>query len=177
PGQTSLLQNELFDAGAAYLVTTILQEVDRPDLPSCWEFSTLPAVAWKTGTSYGYRDAWSIGYDPRFTIGVWIGNFSGEGRPGLIGAEAAAPLLFDLFSRMDGRSPVAWFQPPENVRERRVCALSGQLPRPDCGTLITDLYLTNSSLNTTCSFHQRTFLDAATGYRLPPDRVAGRPVV
>jgi len=176
-GQPPLQQKDLFDAGAAYIVTTILQEVDRPDLPSCWEFSTLPTVAWKTGTSYGYRDAWSIGYNPRFTIGVWTGNFSGEGRPGLIGAEAAAPLLFDLFSRMDGRAPVAWFQRPDNVRERRVCALSGQLPGPHCGTLITDLYLTNSSLNTTCSFHRSAFLDAASGYRLPPDRVAGRTVV
>lgn len=177
PGQPSLGQKKLFDAGAAYIVTNILQEVDRPDLPSCWEFSTLPTVAWKTGTSYGYRDAWSIGYDPRFTIGVWTGNFSGEGRPGLIGAEAAAPLLFDLFSRMDGRAPVAWFQRPNNVRERPVCALSGQPPGPHCGTVVTDLYLTNSSLNATCSFHRSTLLDAETGYRLPPDRIAGRTVV
>src|SRR5690606_15267865 len=115
-------RKKLFDEGAAYIVTGILQELNRPDLPSCWEFSTLPAVAWKTGTSYGYRDAWSIGYDPRFTVGVWVGNFSGEGRPGLIGAEAAAPLLFDIFSRIDGRAPVAWFQRPDNVREREVCA-------------------------------------------------------
>jgi penicillin-binding protein 1C len=170
-------RTKLFDEGAAYIITGILQELDRPDLPSCWEFSTLPAVAWKTGTSYGYRDAWSIGYDPRFTVGVWVGNFSGEGRPGLIGAEAAAPLLFDLFSRMDGRAPVAWFQRPNNVRERAVCALSGQPPGPHCGTLITDLYLTNSSPIATCSLHRSTLLDAATGYRLPPDRVAGRSVM
>jgi len=170
-------RKKLFDEGAAYIVTGILQELNRPDLPSCWEFSTLPAVAWKTGTSYGYRDAWSIGYDPRFTVGVWVGNFSGEGRPGLIGAEAAAPLLFDIFSRIDGRAPVAWFQRPDNVREREVCALSGQPPGPHCGTVVTDLYLTNASPVTTCSFHRSTLLDAATGYRLPPDRVAGRSVV
>jgi penicillin-binding protein 1C len=170
-------RRKLFDEGAAYIITDILQELDRPDLPSCWEFSTLPAVAWKTGTSYGYRDAWSIGYDPRFTVGVWIGNFSGEGQPGLIGAEVAAPLLFDIFSRMDGRAPVAWFQRPNNVRERAVCALSGQPPGPHCKILITDLYLTNASPVATCSFHRSTLLDAATGYRLPPDRVAGRSVV
>ena len=69
----------LFSPGVAYVITEILTEVHRPDLPACWEFTTLPKVAWKTGTSYGHKDAWSIGYNPRYTVGVWVGNFSGVG--------------------------------------------------------------------------------------------------
>ncbi|NLY74183.1 MAG: penicillin-binding protein 1C [Firmicutes bacterium] len=157
----------LFSAGAAYLVTEILSEISRPDLPACWEFTSLPKIAWKTGTSYGYRDAWSIGYNPRYTIGVWIGNFSGEGRPGLIGAEAAAPLLFDLFNKVDSGEQ-GWFTSPATVDTRQVCAVSGLVPGRYCENLITESYLTDCSPDQECSFHQSYLLDPRSGYRLPP---------
>lgn len=157
----------LFSPGAAYLVTEILAEIRRPDLPTCWEFTSLPKIAWKTGTSYGYRDAWSIGYNPRYTIGVWIGNFSGEGRPGLIGAEVAAPLLFDLFNKVDSGEP-GWFPVPPTVDTRQVCAVSGEKPGRYCENIVTESYLTDCSPDRECGLHGAYLVDPRTGYRLPP---------
>jgi penicillin-binding protein 1C len=166
----------LFSPGAAYLVTDILTEVTRPDLPTCWEFTSLPRIAWKTGTSYGHRDAWSIGYNPRYTIGVWVGNFSGKGQPGIIGAEAAAPLLFAIFNKVGGHSG-GWFRRPGSVGTRQVCALSGELPGPYCQNLVTELYLIDHAPQQECHFHQAFLLDARTGYRLPPHFTTARQTI
>jgi penicillin-binding protein 1C len=163
----------LFSPGAAYLVTDILTEVTRPDLPACWEFTSLPRIAWKTGTSYGHRDAWSIGYNPQYTVGVWVGNFSGEGQPGIIGTEAAAPLLFAIFNKVGGSSG-GWFRQPNSVGTRQVCALSGELPGRYCQNLVTELYLVDHSPRQECTFHQAFLLDAQTGYRLPPHYATAR---
>lgn len=165
--QAENLPIRLFSPGAAYLVTEILSEIRRPDLPTCWEFTSLPKIAWKTGTSYGYRDAWSIGYNPRYSIGVWIGNFSGEGRPGLVGAEVAAPLLFDLFNKVDSGEP-GWFATPATVDTRPVCAVSGEKPGQYCENIVTESYLTDCSPDRECRFHQAYLVDPRTGYRLPP---------
>lgn len=159
--------NRLFSSGSTYLVTEILTGLRRPDLPACWEFTSLPKIAWKTGTSYGHRDAWSIGYNRRYTVGVWIGNFSGEGRAGLIGAEVAAPLLFEIFNKLNTGNE-RWFEQPTTVETRQVCALSGKTPGPYCKTLVSELYLIDRSPEQECDFHQSFILDEATGNRLPP---------
>ncbi len=164
--QADNLPVRLFSPGAAYLVTEILAEIRRPDLPTCWEFTSLPKIAWKTGTSYGYRDAWSIGYNRRYTVGVWIGNFAGYGRPGLIGAEVAAPLLFDLFNKVDNGKG-GWFTQPATVDARQVCAVSGQQPGRYCGHLVTESYLTDRSPDQECQFHGAYLVDPRSGYRLP----------
>ena len=92
----------------------MLTEVRRPDLPACFESAVnLPKVAWKTGTSYGHRDAWSIGYTPKYTIGVWVGNFNGRGVASLVGSEVAAPILFALFNALGSDR---WFAPPPGRR-------------------------------------------------------------
>lgn len=178
PVQTRLDQSisppqPLFSPGVAYVITEILTEVRRPDLPACWEFTTLPKVAWKTGTSYGHKDAWSIGYNPRYTVGVWVGNFSGAGRAGLNGAEKAAPLLFTIFTHLNSNTTVSWFTPPATVKKRTVCAVSGQTPGPFCSPLRTDYYLTDCSPDVECTIHQTYLLDPATGYRLPPHYYSG----
>ena len=164
---------QLFSAGTAYIITDILEEVRRPDLPACWEFTSLPRVAWKTGTSYGHRDAWSVGYNPRYTIGVWCGNFNGDGKPGLVGAEVAAPLLFDLFNYMNRQGSAGWFVKPRGVGVRKVCALSGQLPGVSCTSQVSEYYLTDRSSDEECKLHQVVKLDAKTGYRLPPHYLSG----
>lgn len=166
-GQADNLPVRLFSPGAAYLVTEVLVELRRPDLPASWEFTSLPKIAWKTGTSYGYRDAWSIGYNRHYTIGVWIGNFAGNGRPGLIGAEVAAPLLFDLFNKVDNGKG-GWFTPPATVATRQVCALSGQQPGRYCQNLVTESYLTDRSPDQECRFHRAYLVDPRSGHRLPP---------
>lgn len=159
---------ELFDAGTAFIVTDLLAKIRRPDLPAVWEFTTLPKVSWKTGTSYGHRDAWSIGYNPIYTIGVWMGNFNGEGANALVGAEVAAPLLFDLFTEFCRNERWTWFERPGNVKVRNVCSLSGQLPTAYCNTLVEEYYLVDHSPAAECEFHKTVLIDEKTGYRLPP---------
>ena len=78
-----------------------------------------------TGTSYGYRDAWSLGFDGRITIGVWVGRPDGAPVPGLVGRSAAAPILFDAFART-GKTPVALPKPPRGV----LVASNAKLPLP-----------------------------------------------
>ncbi len=165
---------ELFDPGTVYIVTDILTGLRRPDLPSCWEFSSLPKVAWKTGTSYGHRDAWSIGYNPRYTIGVWLGNFNGKGARNLVGAEVATPILFELMNSICRNQQIPWFSQPPSVETREVCALSGHLPSQHCSTLIREYYLPDRSPDKTCECHYAVQIDVATGFRLPPDHGGDR---
>jgi len=109
-GKNSLAEPvRLFSPEAARAVAEILTDVQRPDLPEAWELTRdVPAVAWKTGTSYGHRDAWAVGFSARTTIGVWVGNFDGKPRKGISGSQHAGPLLFDLFRALEpgGRGPV-----------------------------------------------------------------------
>ncbi len=118
-------------AGACWLALQALLEVVRPGEEGAWrEFLGSRKVAWKTGTSYGFRDAWAIGVTPRHAVGVWVGNASGEGRPELKGSTSAAPVLFDLFGML-GSSP--WFAMPESdLVEIETCAKSGLRAGPWC---------------------------------------------
>ena len=84
--------------GAAWLTLSALTEVNRPEEIDWKSIPSMQTIAWKTGTSYGFRDAWAVGVTPRYTVGVWVGNATGEGKPGLVGAQTAGPVLFDIFS-------------------------------------------------------------------------------
>lgn len=120
-----------FSPGVLWTTLEALKEVSRPDEEAGWKnFSSSRQISWKTGTSYGFRDAWAIGVTPAYTIGVWTGNADGEGRPGLIGHSAAAPLLFELFDALP-RGPS--FEAPEwDLREVEICADSGYRAGRDC---------------------------------------------
>ncbi|WP_221394866.1 penicillin-binding protein 1C [Dyadobacter sp. NIV53] len=145
---------------ASYLLTNILTQVTRPDLPSNFDNTYhLPRIAWKTGTSYGKRDAWSIGYNKRYTVGVWVGNFSGEGVPELSGANTATPLLFSIFNALDYNSPKGWFAAPSNVTLRKVCAVSGDIPSEFCDHQITDYYIMGVSAYRKCQHKRYVFTD------------------
>ncbi|WP_240731472.1 penicillin-binding protein 1C [Hymenobacter radiodurans] len=153
----------LLSESAAYLTTDILAQLTRPDLPVGYETSRrLPKIAWKTGTSYGRRDAWSIGYNREYTIGVWVGNFSGHGAPALTGSEVATPLLFDLFNALAYNSPNNWFLPPSSLDFRLVCAESGRPPGEYCPNQLIDYFLPGVSSAQRCQ-HQREVLLAADG--------------
>lgn len=119
--------------GAAWLTLDALQEVVRPGVNAQWRiFEGSHEVAWKTGTSYGHRDAWAIGSTARYTVGVWVGNASGEGRPELTGVGSAAPLLFDVF---DGLERVDWGPRPDfALRPVTVCGDDGYLAVLGCAT-------------------------------------------
>jgi len=153
----------LVSPAAAFLITDILAQRTRPDLPVGYENSRhLPKIAWKTGTSYGRRDAWSIGYNRDYTIGVWVGNFSGEGSPALTGADVASPLLFDLFNALAYNSPNRWAPPPASLDFRLVCAESGLVPGEHCPNQLIDYYLPGTSSARRCE-HQKEALVSADG--------------
>lgn len=164
-GQSHALKN-IMSPEAAYMVTDILSGLRRPDLPGSWEFTTsLPRVAWKTGTSFGQSDAWSIGFNPDFTVGVWLGNFSGQGSPALVGIEIATPLLFSVFNEV-ARGSDKWFTKPEGLGVRKVCALSGAVPNKHCSRLIDDYYIPGISSEEPCALHKEIRVDRDTGYRV-----------
>ncbi len=163
----------LYSAEAAALTTEILTDLKRPDLPESWQLATgVPAVAWKTGTSYGHRDAWAVGVSGRYAIGVWVGNFDGTPRQGISGSEHAGPLLFDLFRAID-RSAGSAGSPkiPRGLRIEPIelCAVSRQLPTPDCPNRIQTVYLPGKTHLVACPIHRRAFVDAKTGELLGGD--------
>ncbi len=155
-------------AASIYLTFDALKEVYRPGEGSGWKyFSSSKKIAWKTGTSFGFRDGWAVGVNPDYAVGVWVGNADGEGRPGLTGTETAAPILFDLFSLLPGNS---WFQIPyAEMNQVAVCAQSGQRATPNCEKPDT-VWVPQAGLQTLpCPYHKKIFLSADRKYRVHTD--------
>lgn len=150
---------KIFSEGAAYLTGMILTSNERPDYPNEFLFSSEhPLIAWKTGTSYGKRDAWAVGFNPDYTIGVWMGNFDGKGAPELSGAEMAVPLLFELFNSIDSKPKKLWFDKPDGVFKREVCSETGLLPSENCEHKTIDYYIENISPNIKCDLYKTVFV-------------------
>ncbi|GAB2533552.1 penicillin-binding protein 1C [Rufibacter soli] len=145
-------EKQLLSPGATFMVNQILTQLQRPDLPHNADNSGhLPKIAWKTGTSYGRKDAWSIGYNQKYTVGVWVGNFSGEGVPELNGTDTATPLLFSIFNTIDYNSPNQWYAAPKSVGTRSVCAESGRPGNSFCQDLVVDTFLPGISSAVKCT--------------------------
>ncbi|MGB0840444.1 MAG: penicillin-binding protein 1C, partial [Chitinophagales bacterium] len=158
---TSTTTTTILSPAAAHVVTETLTQLTRPDLPKNYTSSkNLPKVAWKTGTSYGRRDAWSIGYNSNYTIGVWVGNFSGEGVPELTGADIATPLLFDIFNTIDYAPQKDWFIAPKSLSIRWVCSATGLPPSDYCEDQIMEDFLPLVSPTKKCSHLQKIWLSA-----------------
>ena len=155
--------NRIISPEAAFLVTNTLTQITRPDLPNNFDNSYhLPRIAWKTGTSYGRRDAWSMGYNQRFTVGVWVGNFSGVGVPELSGANTATPLLFQVFNAIDYNSPTGWFKAPKgSLGMRQICPESGDVPAGFCQGRAVDYYIMGVSRTQRCQHQKLVFTNAA----------------
>ena len=137
---------------SAFMITETLSKVNRPDFPLSWQSTErMPKIAWKTGTSYGRRDAWSIGYNKKYTVGVWTGNFSGKGVHELSGAEIATPLLFRIFNTIDYDSDEEWFSQPEDCDIRIVCSETGLEPSENCTNKVTDFFIPLVSSSAKCN--------------------------
>ncbi|MGC4022883.1 MAG: penicillin-binding transpeptidase domain-containing protein [Cyclobacteriaceae bacterium] len=152
-------------AASIFSTFDVLQEVYRPGENSGWKnFSSTKRIAWKTGTSFGFRDGWAIGVNPDYVVGVWVGNADGEGRPGLTGTESAAPILFDVFSMLPGNS---WFQKPiAEMTEVAICMKSGHRISAFCDESYT-LWVDKAGLQTLpCPYHQKVFLSSDRKYRV-----------
>lgn len=153
PKPQPAIGRQVFSHSTAFMVTDILSGLDRPDLPNNFESSlNLPKVAFKTGTSYGRRDAWAVGYSSEYTVGVWVGNVNMSGCPDLKGSKSAAPLMVDIFNTISTRHEKSILPQPHDLLTREVCATSGLLPTSRCNHLIEDYYSVRQSLNRFCEF-------------------------
>jgi penicillin-binding protein 1C len=152
---------KIISPAANYMITDILSRVNRPDFPLNWQATEhMPKIAWKTGTSYGRRDAWSIGYNKNYTIGVWVGNFSGVGVADLSGANVATPLLFKIFNTVDYDSDEEWFSMPEECKLRKVCSETGLLPTDHCSNIAMDYFIPMISTTKQCDNWQEIMISA-----------------
>jgi penicillin-binding protein 1C len=148
-----------FDAASIFLTFEAMNEVTRPGEELQWrQLSASRRIAWKTGTSFGNRDAWSIGVTPEFVVAVWVGNASGEGRPGLTGIGMAAPVLFEVFKVLPVTS---WFRMPEEAMVRiPVCRYSGYRATAIC-EFTDSVWIAKAGARTaSCPFHQIVHLDS-----------------
>ncbi len=143
---------QVYNAGAIYHTFEALTNVVRPYEESGWQtFSSSKKIAWKTGTSFGYRDAWAIGVTPEYVVGVWVGNATGEGRPGIIGGVTAGPIMFDIFHHLP---QTTWFKPPYDDMEKiAVCKKSGYRAGLYCETDSAYVSLNKQKVEI-CPYHQ-----------------------
>jgi len=169
----------LLDAGSIYYTLQAMEEVMRPGEEMLWQqFSSSQRVAWKTGTSFGFRDGWAIGITPKYVVGVWVGNTDGEGRPNLTGINTAAPALFEIFRLL----PVTrdWFEMPVGEMVKiKVCHQSGYRAGQYCDDT-DEMWVPKSGLKVqVCPYHQLVHLSAdgkwqVTGNCVPPNQIVNK---
>ncbi len=157
---------------ASFLTLEMLGNVPRPEM-NCADGSHSAAVYWKTGTSHGFRDAWSIAVFDHYVLGVWVGNFDGRANPAFVGRTAAAPLLFQIIDslRSTWPKPNSPHLPPPGANLKRVefCALSGDLPNAFCTQHAEGWFIPGMSPIKTCDVHREVLVDRVTGLRVPID--------
>lgn len=155
----------VLNAGSLYHTIKSLQEVNRPEGDENWQFfDSSKRIAWKTGTSFGFKDAWAVGVTPKYAIGIWAGNADGEGRPGLTGVTAAAPIIFDV---LDALPNSGWFQQPfDDLIELEICSQSGHLASAFCNNVRKELLPINGTKSRQCPYHRQVFLDASETFRV-----------
>lgn len=158
-------EKTLFDAASIYLTYESMKEVNRPESDDNWEFfDGSKQIAWKTGTSFGFRDAWAIGTTKDYVVGVWVGNADGEGRPGLVGVQTAAPILFDVFDVLPNSE---WFAKPfDEMQQVSICKLSGYRASINCDDT-EEKYIQQSGLKTKpCPYHKLVHLNSTETYQV-----------
>ncbi len=157
PRMANNLEGYRPDPGALWLTFNAMRAVQRPAETGRWEaFSSNQPIAWKTGTSFGFRDAWAVGFNAEYQVSIWVGNADGEGRTGLTGIQAAAPILFDLFELLP---PGEWFEQPfDNLYPVPVCQKSGWKAGPYCPA-DTILAPKQGARNRLCPYHRLLHLD------------------
>ena len=160
----STQKNLIWDKGAVWQTFDALKEVNRPEEIDWKSIPSMQTIAWKTGTSYGFRDAWAVGVTPRYAVGVWVGNATGEGKPGLVGAQTAGPVLFDIFNYLPASS---WFERPNSVFvDAEVCRRSGHLKGRFCEETDTILILPAGLRTDACPYHHLITLSADEKHRV-----------
>lgn len=152
----------LLSEEAAFLTLQMLQENPRPETGE----PSQPAVAWKTGTSWGFRDAWTVGIFGRYVLLVWVGNFNGAGNPAFVGVQTAAPLFFRIVDGLRLQTPDATVpitRQPENVKRVDVCRASGDLPNAFCPDVTSTWFIPGKSPIKVSNLHRAVQVDSRTG--------------
>lgn len=148
----------ILSAGAIYHTFKAMEAVHRPDQEGQWQsFSSSNRIAWKTGTSFGHRDAWAIGVTQKYTVGVWVGNADGESARGLVGVKKAAPILFNVFNSLP--NDVYFAQPLDDLSPKEICSVTGHLASDHCLQKDTILTIDQVSETPICPYHKSIYLD------------------
>jgi penicillin-binding protein 1C len=142
-----------------------MNEVMRPGEEGLWNlFSSAQRIAWKTGTSFGFRDGWAVGFTTKYCVLVWVGNTTGEGRPNLTGIQTAAPILFDIFRLLPSSN---WFEAPkQNFNYIKVCTKSGFKTSLDCATSENVMVYNKNNIAAVCPYCKKVNVDATKTYRV-----------
>ena len=157
-------ETAIFHPGAVWQTFDAIKEVDRPEEIDWRTIPSMQTIAWKTGTSYGFRDAWAVGVTPRYVVGVWVGNASGEGKAGLVGARTAGPVLFDIFNLLPTTN---WFdRPTSEFEEVEICRQSGHLRGRFCDEIDTVLICTSGHKTSPCPYHIHVNLSENERFRV-----------
>lgn len=168
-------EHALFSPGAVWQTFEALKEVNRPEEIDWRSIPSMQPIAWKTGTSYGFRDAWAVGVTRRYAVGVWVGNATGEGKPGLVGARTAGPVMFDIFNMLPASR---WFERPAGeLIEAEVCRRSGHLKGRFCEETDTLLILPAGLKTEACPYHHLITLSADGTHRIYENCANTEPVV
>lgn len=154
---------------AAFLTLDILKDNPRPaqGFRAEWTRDAIP-VHWKTGTSFAFRDAWSVGVFGPYVLAVWIGHFNGDSNPAFVGVEAAAPLMFEIVDAVRAHArglPAARIEPPASLARVKVCVVSGHIPGPHCHHAVETWFIPGTSPIKTCEVHRAVLVDAHTKRR------------
>lgn len=169
----------VIDAASVWFTLKALQDVERPDMESGWKnFASSVDLCWKTGTSFGFRDAWAVGVNPEYVVGVWVGNANGEGRPGLVGVRVAAPILFEVAALL--RTDLELYAPREEMIRTVVCRQSGHRASAICPEVDTVWTTSAAEKNRPCPYHRLLHLDSTGRYRVnsecePVSRIQVKP--
>jgi len=157
--------DRLISQEAAYMVLDMLRQHPRPDMAVSSGIPASLPIHWKTGTSNGYRDAWTVGIFGPYVLAVWLGNFDNSPNPALVGIQMAAPLFFELVDSINAAQPGLYslLTPPPDLTRVEVCAASGDLPNADCPQRAETWFIPGKSPIRVSTLHRKLVIDNATG--------------
>jgi penicillin-binding protein 1C len=161
--------SRLLSEEASFMTLDMLRSTPRPDDAFAQHRGNVP-VAWKTGTSWGFRDAWTAGVFGPYVLVVWVGNFDGSGNPAFVGVQAAAPLFFRVVDAIGATRKLvepAYRQPPR-LEQVDVCSASGDLPNAECPQTTSTWYIPGVSPIRVSQVHRRVWIDTRTGDQACP---------
>lgn len=154
-------RSRFFSKETAYIISDILSDDEsrRMTFGDSSPLSLPFPVAAKTGTSKNFRDNWTIGYTPEFTVGVWVGNFDASAMHGISGITGAGPIFRDIFIELSKRHELTWFQKPKKIVSKKICPFSGKILNESCSTGIDEIFIRDTEPLLKCSYHNEDYLD------------------